>query len=87
MRLEELCPQDRAACERAQEHNRADDFDTQAFNRSVRLIGRLHGPTPLAADNRDPTTYLWAACWPLEFAPGKPMGGIYETGEAFPENW
>jgi hypothetical protein len=69
MRLDELCPRDRAACLRAQERSRFDDFDTQAADRSVRLIGRLHGPTPLAADNGDPTTYLWAACFAPEDMP------------------
>jgi hypothetical protein len=69
MRLDELCPRDRAACLRAQECNQFDDFDTQAADRNVRIIGRLHGPTPLAADNRDPTTYLWAACFGPENLP------------------
>jgi hypothetical protein len=63
VRIDELCQRDRAACLRAQERNRFDEFDTQAADRDVRLIGRLHGPTPLAADNGDPSTYLWAACF------------------------
>ena len=70
----------------AQLHDRADDFDTQAFDRSVRIIGRLHGPTPFAADNRDPSTYLWATCWPLEPLPEKPLSDAerrYEMALAY----
>jgi hypothetical protein len=69
MRLDELCPRDRAACLRAESHDRSSDFDTQKFERDVRLISRLHGPTPLAADNQDPSTYIWAACFGTENLP------------------
>jgi hypothetical protein len=73
MRIDELCPRDRAACLRAESRNRFDDFDTQAADRSVRLIGRLPGPTPLRADNGDPSTYLWAACFAPEDMPRAPV--------------
>jgi hypothetical protein len=93
MRLEELCPQDRAACERAQEHNRADDFDTQAFNRSVRLIGRLHGPTPLMAGQPRPDDLpLGRVLRNREFADGRRARdaaaevALAAAGEARPNN-
>jgi hypothetical protein len=69
VRIDELCPRDRAACLRAESRNRFDDFDTQAADRDVRINRLLHGPTPLRADNGDPSTYLWAACFAPEDMP------------------